>query len=228
VDAVVSEVLHVRDLGRQPYDAVWQAMEAVTDARDESAPHQLWLVEHEPVFTLGQAGKPEHVLAPGDIPVVRTNRGGQVTYHGPGQLVAYPLVDLRRLHLGVREFVCRIEQALIDTLATWNITALRREGAPGVYVDGAKIGALGLRVRRGCSFHGLAFNVGMDLEPFARINPCGYQGLQVTSVLNCGGPGTLAEVKPVLVANLAAALGLLPEFFADAPPLPARAAALSA
>ena len=133
-----------------------------------------------------------------------------MSYDGPGQLVAYPLLVLRRLGLGVREFVCRIEQALIDTLAAWEITAVRKDGAPGVYVDGAKIGALGLRVRRGCSFHGLAFNVGMDLEPFARINPCGYQGLQVTSVVNCGGPGTLAAVKPVLVANLAAQLGLAP------------------
>jgi len=208
--ATVTETLLVRDLGRQPFEAVWQRMEALTDARGPDHPQELWLLEHEPVFTLGQAGKPEHVLAPGDIPVVRTNRGGQVTYHGPGQLVAYPLLDLRRLGLGVREFVCRIEQALIDTLATWDIRALRREGAPGVYVDGAKIGALGLRVRRGCSFHGLAFNVGLDLEPFSRINPCGYQGLQVTSVLDCGGPGSLDAVKPVLVAQLAAQLGLRP------------------
>ena len=198
--------LIVRDLGRQRFETVWSAMEALTDARGEDADDELWLVEHDPVYTLGQAGKPEHVLAAGDIPVVRTNRGGQVTYHGPGQIVAYPLVDLRRLNIGVREFVCRIEQALIDTLATWNITAVRRSGAPGVYVDGAKIGALGLRVRHGCTFHGLAFNVAMDLEPFSRINPCGYAGLQVTSVLKSGGPATLAEVKPVLVEKLAAQL----------------------
>ena len=220
MDTLGSEVLQVRDLGRQPYDAVWQAMEAVTDARDESAPHQLWLVEHEPVFTLGQAGKPEHVLAAGDIPVVRTNRGGQVTYHGPGQIVAYPLVDLRRLNIGVREFVCRIEQALIDTLATWNISAVRRPGAPGVYVDGAKIGALGLRVRHGCTFHGLAFNVAMDLEPFSRINPCGYEGLQVTSVLKSGGPANLEEVKPVLVEKLAGQLNAR-VVFASPEPIPA-------
>jgi lipoyl(octanoyl) transferase len=193
-------------------------MEDYTDRRADDANDELWLVEHDPVFTLGQAGKPEHVLAAGDIPVVRTNRGGQVTYHGPGQLVAYPLVDLRRLNLGVREFVCRIEQALIDTLAHWRISAVRRDGAPGVYVDGAKIGALGLRVRRGCSFHGLAFNVAMDLEPFTRINPCGYQGLQVTSVIKCGGPSTLAEVKPVLVAQLSSQLGLQPEFTSAMPP----------
>jgi lipoyl(octanoyl) transferase len=140
-----------------------------------------------------------------------------VTYHGPGQLVAYPLVDLRRLNIGVREFVCRIEQALIDTLAQWQIIAVRKDGAPGVYVDGAKIGALGLRVRRGCTFHGLAFNVAMDLEPFSQINPCGYQGLQVTSVVKCGGPAALAEVRPALVAQLSSQLGLRPEFSPDLP-----------
>jgi lipoyl(octanoyl) transferase len=207
---------HVRELGRRDFATVWPAMEGWTDARADDAVDELWLVEHDPVFTLGQAGKPEHVLAPGDIPVVRTNRGGQVTYHGPGQIVAYPLVDLRRLGIGVREFVCRIEQALIDTLAHWDIHALRKDGAPGVYVDGAKIGALGLRVRRGCTFHGLAFNVGGDLEPFARINPCGYAGLAVTSMLKLGGPGDPAAVKPVLVAELSRQLGLRPQ--AAAPP----------
>jgi len=207
----------VRELGRQPFESVWRAMESYTDERGESAGDELWLVEHDPVFTLGQAGKPEHVLAAGDIPVVRTNRGGQVTYHGPGQVVAYPLVDLRRLNLGVREFVCRIEQALIDTLAQWRIEAVRKDGAPGVYVGGAKIGALGLRVRRGCTFHGLAFNVAMDLEPFTRINPCGYQGLQVTSVVKCGGPAALAEVKSALVAQLSSQLGLRPESSPDLP-----------
>jgi lipoyl(octanoyl) transferase len=220
VDAVDrGRPLIVRELGRQPFLTVWPAMEQYTDQRAEDAADELWLLEHERVFTLGQAGKPEHVLAAGDIPVVRTNRGGQVTYHGPGQLVAYPLIDLCRLNIGVREFVCRIEQALIDTLATWEIKAVRRDGAPGVYVDGAKIGALGLRVRRGCTFHGLAFNVAMDLEPFSRINPCGYQGLQVTSVIKSGGPSTLAEVKPVLVAQLASQLGLRPEFTSTLPPL---------
>ena len=209
----------IRDLGRQAFEPVWRAMEAYTDARGDDGGDELWLVEHDPVFTLGQAGKPEHVLAPGDIPVIRTNRGGQVTYHGPGQIVAYPLVDLRRLNLGVREFVCRIEQALIDTLAIWDIRAERREGAPGVYVAGEKIGALGLRVRHGCTFHGLAFNVAMDLEPFERINPCGYAGLQVTSVLKSGGPATLAEVQPILVAELSKQLGLRPLFTPELPPL---------
>lgn len=204
--------LVVRDLGRQPYEPVWRAMQHFTDARNETTVDELWLVEHDPVFTLGQAGRREHVLAPGKIPVVPVDRGGQVTYHGPGQRVAYPLVDLRRRKLGVRQLVERIEQAVIDTLAVWNIAGVRKDGAPGIYVDGAKIMALGLRVRRGCTFHGLAFNIAMDLEPFARINPCGYQGLQVTQVLNCGGPGILAQVDAELVPRLAAQFGLAPRF----------------
>ena len=198
----------MRDLGRRAYEPVWHAMQAFTDARDETTPDELWLVEHDPVFTLGQAGRPEHVLAPGDIPVVRVDRGGQVTYHGPGQLVAYPLLDLRRLKLGVRDYVCRIEQAVIDTLGEWNIEGRRREGAPGVYVDGAKVAALGIRVRRGCCFHGLAFNIAMDLEPFHRINPCGYAGLEVVAMGDLGGPSGPEAVKPVLLQALAANLGL--------------------
>jgi lipoyl(octanoyl) transferase len=199
-------VLH--DLGRRPYEPVWRAMQAFTDARGEDTPDELWLVEHEPVFTLGQAGRPEHVLAPADIPVLKVDRGGQVTYHGPGQLVAYPLLDLRRLKLGVRDYVCLIEQAVIDTLADWNIEGRRREGAPGVYVNGAKVAALGIRVRRGCTFHGLAFNIAMDTGPFLRINPCGYEGLEVVSMLDLGGPSSPGAVKPALVGHLAARLGL--------------------
>ena len=198
----------VRDLGRRAYEPVWRAMQSLTDARDEGTPDELWLVEHDPVFTLGQAGKPEHVLLPGDIPVLQVDRGGQVTYHGPGQLVAYPLVDLRRLRIGVRDYVCRIEQAVIDTLADWNIEGRRRDGAPGVYVDGAKVAALGIRVRRGCTFHGLAFNIGMDLEPFSRINPCGFAGLEVVAMRDLGGPSGIDAVKPALLAHLAANLGL--------------------
>ena len=209
----------VRELGRQAYEPVWRAMQRLTDARGPETEDELWLVEHDPVFTLGQAGKPEHVLAPGDIPVLNVDRGGQVTYHGPGQIVAYPLVDLRRLGLGVRELVCRIEQAVIDVLAGQGIAAARRDGAPGIYVDGAKVMALGLRVRRGCSFHGLAFNVAMDLEPFRRINPCGFQGLEVTSVLDLGGPGDPAALKPALVAALSAQLGLRPRFTPEPPDL---------
>lgn len=202
--------LNVRNLGRRAYEPVWRAMQAFTDARDAETRDELWLVEHDPVFTQGQAGKAEHVLAPGDIPVVPVDRGGQVTYHGPGQLVAYPLLDLRRLGVGVRELVNRIEQSVIDTLATWDIVAQRREGAPGIYVGDAKVMALGLRVRRGCSFHGLAFNVAMDLSPFSRINPCGYQGLRVTQVLDLGGPGNLVEVAQTLVPLLARQFGLEP------------------
>ncbi|MGJ4804927.1 lipoyl(octanoyl) transferase LipB [Luteimonas sp. SDU82] len=198
----------VRDLGRQPYEPVWHAMQRFTDARDAASLDELWVVEHDPVFTLGQAGKPEHVLMPGDIPVVRVDRGGQVTYHGPGQLVVYPLLDIRRLGVGVRDYVCRIEQAIIDTLLEWNILGARREGAPGVYVGDAKVAALGIRVRHGRCFHGLAFNIAMDLEPFGRINPCGYAGLQVTSMLDLGGPSGMDAVKPVLLDELARQFGL--------------------
>jgi lipoyl(octanoyl) transferase len=217
----MSRPVLVRRLGRQPYEPVWRAMQAFTDARGPDTPDELWVLEHDPVFTLGQAGKWEHVLLPGDIPVVPVDRGGQVTYHGPGQVVAYPLFDLRRLKIGVRELVQRIEQAIIDTLSQWNIGAARREGAPGVYVAGAKVAALGLRVRRGCSFHGLAFNVAMDLEPFHRINPCGYEGLAVTQVLDLGGPGSLHAVEDVLVAELARQFGLAPN--AAEPVLPPSA-----
>ena len=193
----------VRDLGRRAYEPVWRDMQRFTDARDADTPDELWLVEHDPVFTLGQAGKPEHVLVPGDIPVLHVDRGGQVTYHGPGQLVVYPLLDIKRIKVGVRDYVHRLEQAVIDTLAEWNIGAARRDGAPGVYVDGAKIAALGIRVRRGRTFHGLAFNVAMDLEPFRRINPCGYAGLQVTSVADLGGPSAVEAAKAALLAQLA-------------------------
>ncbi len=210
--AASAATLPVRDLGRRPYEPVWRAMQQFTDSRDPNTPDQLWLVEHEPVFTLGQAGKPEHVLMPGNIPVLPVDRGGQVTYHGPGQRVAYPLLDLRRLGIGVRELVLRIEQAVIETLAVWEIVGTRRNGAPGIYVGEAKIMALGLRVRRGCSFHGLAFNVDMDLSPYAGINPCGYKGLAVTQVLDCGGPGTLAAIDAELVPRLAAQFDLRPQY----------------
>lgn len=217
--------LKIRRLGRQPYEATWPAMSAFTDNRTAETADELWLLEHDPVFTLGQAGKMEHVLAPGNIPVVPVDRGGQVTYHGPGQIVGYPLIDLRRVGVGVRELVHCIEQALIDTLAHWNVTAARREGAPGVYVGDAKVAALGLRVRRGCSFHGLAFNVAMDLEPFQRINPCGYRGLAVTQLLDLGGPSQLAEVEDVLVQAFCHQFGFVAEPAAPVlPELPARVA----
>jgi lipoyl(octanoyl) transferase len=211
--------LQVRHLGRQPYEPVWRAMQRYTDDRGPDSPDELWLLEHERVYTLGQAGRPEHVLAAGDIPLLRVDRGGQVTYHGPGQVVAYPLLDLRRLGIGVRELVHRLEQAVIETLAGFGIAGQRRAGAPGVYVDGAKVAALGLRVRRGCSFHGLSFNVAMDLEPYTRINPCGFSGLAVTQVLDFGGPANLADVEAPLVAALGRQFGLAPVEVAELPPV---------
>ncbi|MEO7014687.1 MAG: lipoyl(octanoyl) transferase LipB [Dokdonella sp.] len=207
----MSQTLIVRRLGCQAYQPVLDAMRGFSERRDGNSVDEFWVLEHEPVFTLGQAGKPEHVLAAGDIPVIRVERGGQVTYHGPGQIVGYPMIDLRRLGIGVRELVNRIEQAIIDTLDHWNIVAMRRPGAPGVYVGDAKVGALGLRIRRGCSFHGLALNVGMDLEPFRRINPCGYQGLRVTQVLDLGGPGSLKAVEDVLIDELSRQFGFTPQ-----------------
>lgn len=222
----MSRALNVRHLGRQPYAATWHAMQAFTNMRDADTADELWLLEHDPVFTLGQAGKPEHVLAAGEIPVIRVERGGQVTYHGPGQIVAYPLINLRRLGVGVRELVRRIEQAIIDTLAHWDIDAGRVDGAPGVYVDGAKIGALGLRVRRGCTFHGLAFNVAMDLEPFGRINPCGYAGLEVTQVVDLDASATLPAVADVLVDEFCRQFDLDPRVAAPViPEIPAAVAA---
>jgi lipoyl(octanoyl) transferase len=181
-------------------------MQRFTDQRTVDTSDELWLVQHPPVFTLGQAGRPEHVLAAGSIPVISVDRGGQVTYHGPGQIVAYPLLDLKRLGLGVRALVSRIEEAIIEVLAGYGIQSRARSDAPGVYVGEAKIAALGLRVRRGCCFHGLAFNVDMDLEPFERINPCGYQGLQVTQ-LSAWVEAEFEEVQEHLVSSLAKSLG---------------------
>lgn len=179
-----SRELIVRHLGRRAYEPVWAAMRDFTDARGKQMADELWLVEHDPVFTQGLAGKPEHLLNPGSIPVVKTDRGGQITYHGPGQVVAYPLLDLERIGVGVRCLVDRLEQAVIDVLADSGIDAGRREGAPGVFVDSAKIASIGLKVRRGCTYHGLAFNVDMDLTPFSRINPCGFAGLAMTQVVD--------------------------------------------
>ncbi|MEQ9725617.1 lipoyl(octanoyl) transferase LipB [Pseudomonas sp. WHRI 8822A] len=174
--------LIVRHLGLVDYLPTLEAMRALTAERDETTPDEIWLLQHPRVFTQGQAGKPEHLLAPGDIPVVQVERGGQVTYHGPGQLVGYLMLDLRRLDLGVRELVTVMEQALVEVLASYGVEAAPRADAPGVYVKGDKIASLGLRVRRGCSFHGLALNIDMDMTPFGRINPCGYAGLQMTQL----------------------------------------------
>lgn len=198
----------MRQLGLQDYRPVWQSMTDFTNQRTPETPDELWLVEHPPVFTQGQAGKPEHLLLPGEIPVIQTDRGGQVTYHGPGQLVAYPLLDLRRLKLGVRDLVSAIEQTIVATLAVYGIEAYPKPDAPGVYVAGDKIASLGLRVRRGCSFHGLALNVDMDLEPFQRINPCGYEGLAMTQMRDLlPEPPVLAEVQDQLVMQFARKLG---------------------
>lgn len=193
----------IRHRGRVDFEPVWREMQAFTQERGDDAPDEIWFLEHHPVFTLGLNGKREHVLAPGNIPVIDIDRGGQVTYHGPGQLVVYPLVNLRRQKLGVRDLVDAMENAVVDCLAELDIAASAKPDAPGVYTaDGAKIASLGIRVRRGCSYHGLAFNVNMDLEPFNRINPCGYEGLQMTQVVDHGGPGDLAEIGRVLEPHL--------------------------
>ncbi|WP_072658024.1 lipoyl(octanoyl) transferase LipB [Vibrio vulnificus] len=186
---------------------VWQAMHEFTDKRNEETPDEVWLVEHNPVFTQGQAGKAEHLLNTGDIPVVQSDRGGQVTYHGPGQLVAYFLINLRRKKLGVRDLVTTIENLVINTLKAYNIDSAARPDAPGVYVEGRKICSLGLRIRKGCSFHGLALNVNMDLSPFLRINPCGYQGMEMVQVSELGGPTDIALVEQQLVKELVNLLG---------------------
>ncbi len=204
VAAYEMNTLGVRDLGPREYLPVWQAMQQFTDQRDENTPDELWLLEHPAVFTQGQAGKAEHLLAPGDIPVVQVDRGGQVTYHGPGQIVAYPLLDIKRRSLGVRALVQALERAIINTLATYEIEAVCRQESPGVYVGDSKIASLGLRIRQGCSFHGLALNVAMDIEPFSRINPCGYQGLVVTQMQDMSAVEiNLPQVKAVLVTQLA-------------------------
>ncbi|MEZ8195996.1 MULTISPECIES: lipoyl(octanoyl) transferase LipB [Vibrio] len=198
--------LIVKKLGRQDYEPVWKAMHDFTDTRDENSVDEIWLVEHNPVFTQGQAGKAEHVLNPGDIPIVQSDRGGQVTYHGPGQLVVYFLINIRRKKFGVRDLVTHIENLVINTLKAYNINSAARPDAPGVYVDGKKICSLGLRIRKGCSFHGLALNVNMDLSPFLRINPCGYEGMEMIQVSQFGGPESLEPVEQQLIQELVALL----------------------
>jgi len=200
----------VRNLGLVAYEPTWRAMQAFNQARDAESRDQLWLLQHPPVFTLGLAGRREHVLAPGAIPVVATDRGGQVTYHGPGQAVAYVLLDLRRRALGVRELVRRLEDGLIATLAAYGIAGHRRAGMPGVYVDDAKIAAIGLRVARGCSYHGVALNVDMELEPFTRIDPCGYPGLAATQMAAHGVRASIDAVQQRLAADLREALAAHP------------------
>jgi len=192
----------VRRPGRVPYEPTWRAMQDFTSQRDASTPDELWLVEHPPVYTLGQAGKAEHLLHVTDIPLVKIDRGGQITYHGPGQVVGYLLLDLHRRGLKVREMVNLLEQALIDCIADYGLDARRKDGAPGVYIDGAKVAALGLRVKNGCSYHGLSLNVDMDLTPFTWINPCGYSGLQTIQLKDFGVTEGPEEVATRLLGHL--------------------------
>ncbi len=201
----------IRHLGLAPYEPTWRAMQEFTTHRDGTTADELWLVQHPPVYTLGQAGKPEHLIRPTEIPVVKIDRGGQITYHGPGQVVAYLLLDLHRRHLKVREMVHLLEQALIDCIADYGLDARRKDGAPGVYIDGDKIAALGLRVKNGCSYHGLSLNVDMDLTPFTWINPCGYSGLKTIQLKDFGVTEAPDEVAERL-------LGHLRRHFPDFPP----------
>lgn len=194
--------LPVLQLGQKEYLPVWQAMQDFTLNRTAETPDEIWLVEHPPVYTLGLNGKQEHILDVGQIPVVQTDRGGQVTYHGPGQQVAYLMLDLKRHGLGVRSLVSLIEQSVIDLLAGYGISSVARQDAPGVYVDGAKVAALGLRIKRGCSYHGLSLNIDMDLEPFSRINPCGYQDLPVTQLRELGITDDINVITRALLKHI--------------------------
>jgi lipoyl(octanoyl) transferase len=198
----------VRNLGLRDYVPTWRAMRRFTDGREPGSPSEFWLLEHPPVYTQGQAGRPEHLLDPGEIPVVQTDRGGQVTYHGPGQLVVYALLDLKHAGMGIRGLVSLLERAVIDLLAAFEVEAAARSDAPGVYVHGSKIASLGLRVRRGFTYHGLALNVAMDLEPFGRINPCGFPGLGVTQLRDLGIPLGVADAGVALLPHLCHGLGM--------------------
>jgi lipoyl(octanoyl) transferase len=197
----------VRRLGLVEYEPTWRAMQRFTDERNAATPDEIWFLEHPPVFTLGMNASTAHVLVPGDIPVVQIDRGGQVTYHGPGQLVVYPLVDLRRAKLGVRDIVTALEQSVIQLASDFGITAETRRGAPGIYVADKKLGSVGIRIRRHSSYHGLAVNVNLDLEPFSRINPCGYEGLQMTQLAELGGPDSVERAADALEPYLLRALG---------------------
>lgn len=217
----MSDAPLIQHLGRVPYEPTWRAMQKFTDEREPSTPDEIWFVEHPPVFTLGLNGKREHLLAPGDIPVVQIDRGGQVTYHGPGQLVVYPLIDLRRRSLGVRELVVALENAVIDYVAEWGVSARGRREAPGVYVDGAKLASVGLRIRRGSSYHGLALNVSLDLAPFERINVCGHPGLTVTRLADhvahlarIGSDAAMKTAADGLTAHLLRQLKFSPNYSA--------------
>ena len=207
----------VRKLGLQDYEPVWRAMQRFTDLRDAATPDEIWLCEHHPVFTLGLNAALEHLLAPGDIPVVQIDRGGQVTYHGPGQLMIYSLIDIRRAGLGIRDLVTALEQCVVDLAAEYNIAATSRGDAPGVYVDGVKLASVGLRIRRGASFHGMALNVNVDLEPFSRINTCGFQDLDVTDLARLGAEDDTSLVGDRLLPHLLRHLRLDGAVLSDGP-----------
>ncbi|MGI9271621.1 MAG: lipoyl(octanoyl) transferase LipB [Woeseiaceae bacterium] len=198
----------VRELGLQDYEPVWRAMQDFTDSRDDSTDDEIWFCEHQPVFTLGLNAAAEHLLAPGEIPIVQIDRGGQVTYHGPGQLMIYPLIDIRRANIGVRDLVTALEQCVVDLAAELGIQAASRCDAPGVYVDGVKLASVGLRIRRGASFHGMALNVSVDLEPFSRINPCGFENLEVSNLHRLGAEVEMDTVRDQLLPHLLRHLGL--------------------
>jgi lipoyl(octanoyl) transferase len=201
----------IKRLGRVDYEPTWRAMQRFTDERDEHIPDEIWFLEHPPVYTLGMNASPAHVLAPGDIPVVQIDRGGQVTYHGPGQLVVYPLVDLRRAKLGVRDLVTALESSVIDYVAELGVAAECRRSAPGVYVNDRKLASVGIRIRRGASYHGIAINVNLDAEPFSRINPCGYAGLEVTRLADLTRVQSVDEAAKGLEPHLLRALGFTPQ-----------------
>ena len=201
-------MLIIRQLGRCSYEPTWHAMQAFTDNRNADTPDEIWLVEHDPVFTQGQAGKAEHILAAGDIPVVQVDRGGQVTYHGPGQQVLYVLLNIKRSKMGVRQLVTLLEQTVVNVMNDYGVEAYPRPDAPGVYVDNQKLCSIGLRIRKGCSFHGLALNVNMDLSPFKRINPCGYASMQMVNSETLGGPLNVADAGEKLIAHLQTLLNI--------------------
>ena len=202
----------IRELGRQVYEPVWHAMQEFTDTRSESTPDEIWFTEHESVFTLGLNTAPEHLLDTGDIPVIQIDRGGQVTYHGPGQLMIYPLIDLRRAGLGIRDLVTALEQSVVDLTAEYGIVAASQADAPGVYVNGVKLASIGLRIRRGASFHGMALNVDADLGPFSRINPCGFKDLELTDLARLGADSELGIVRDKLLPHLLRHLRMDQEF----------------
>ncbi len=207
----LADTIIIKSLGRQPYEPVWHAMQSFTEQRNIETPDEIWLLEHEPVFTLGRNGKEEHILRKTDIPIVPIDRGGQVTYHGPGQLIVYLMINIKRRGLGVRKLVTLIEQSIISTLAEYQITAAAKKEAPGVYIGDAKIAALGLRVKKGCSFHGLSLNLDMDLTPFTQINPCGYKNLEVVQLSDYIEEVNPTKVEQQLLAHLLKNLGYKPE-----------------